>query len=112
VTPAEYFAALPEDQRAALESLRAVIAAAVPDAELVMSYGVPTFKRGRPLVSLGAAKKHCAFYVMSPAVMDAFADELVGLDTSKGTIRFAPDAPLPDDLVRRIVAARVAEIGT
>jgi uncharacterized protein YdhG (YjbR/CyaY superfamily) len=44
--------------------------------------------------------------------MDAFADELVGLDTSKGTIRFAPDAPLPDDLVRRIVAARVAEIGT
>jgi uncharacterized protein YdhG (YjbR/CyaY superfamily) len=113
VTPEEYLAARPDDQRAALEALRAVIASAAPGAELAMSYGVPTFKLGgRGLVSMGAAKAHCALYVMSPAVMESFADELAGLDTSKGTIRFKPGAPLPEELVRRIVAARVAEIGT
>ena len=111
MTPEEYLAARPDDQRAALESLGAVIASAAPGAELAMSYGVPTFKLGgRGLVSMGAAKAHCALYVMSPAVMESFADELAGLDTSKGTIRFKPGAPLPEELVRRIVAARIAEV--
>ena len=109
MTVEEYLAALPEDQRAALEQLRSVIRAAVPDADEVISYGVPTFKLRRSLVAIGAAKQHCALYVMSPAVIESFADDLAGLDTSKGTIRFTPDAPLPAELVTRIVAARVAE---
>lgn len=103
-------AAQPAEVRMALERLRRVIAAAAPDAVEAVSYGVPAFKyRGRPLVSYGAGKHHCAFYVQSPAVMDAHRDALAGLDTSKGTIRFSHDAPLPDDLVTTLVRARLAE---
>jgi uncharacterized protein YdhG (YjbR/CyaY superfamily) len=60
-------------------------------------------------VSFGAGKGHCSFYVQSPAVMDAHQGELAGYDTAKGTIRFAPDKPLPASLVRKLVEARIAE---
>lgn len=107
---ASYLAALPEDQRLALLELRAWIIAEVPDAVELLNYGVPAFKLdGRPLVSFGAAKKHCAFYVQSPGVSKAFADRLAGLDTSPGTIRFTPDKPLDRQLVSDLIAARIAE---
>ncbi|WP_343699279.1 iron chaperone [Caulobacter sp.] len=101
-----YLAALPPAQRAALEALRGQIRALVPDAEEVISYGLPTFKLHGNLVHFGAAAKHCAFY---PGSVEAFADRLKGFDTSKGTIRFQPEAPLPPDLIREIVEYRVAE---
>ena len=104
-----YFAAQTDVSRAALENLRAVIKAAVPEAAEILSYGVPTFRYKRNLVSIGAAKHHCALYVMSPAVMETLKDELAPYDTSKGAIRFPPDKPLPTDLVQKIVHARVAE---
>lgn len=103
-------AALPQDQRAALQSLRDSIAAAAPDAIEAMSYGAPAFRyRDHPLVSYNAAKAHCAFYVMSPDVIVAHAADVEGFDTSKGTIRFTPEQPLPADLVSRLVRARMAE---
>lgn len=74
-----------------------------------MSYGVPTFKLDGSLVSFGAAKQHCALYVMSPAFMETIADRLAGYDTSKGTIRFQPEMPLPRELVADIVRGRIAE---
>jgi uncharacterized protein YdhG (YjbR/CyaY superfamily) len=105
-----FLAALPADTRAALENLRRAIRAATPGAEESINYGVPAFKyRGRPLVSFGAAKSHCSFYVQSPAVMEAHRDELSSYDTSKGTVRFTPDAPLPDALIAKLVRARTAE---
>lgn len=105
-----FLAAQPPDVRAALERLRRVIAAAAPDAVESINYGVPAFKyRRRPLVSYGAGRQHCAFYVQSPAIMDAHRDVLAGRDTSKGTIRFTPDAPLPDEPVSTLVRARKAE---
>jgi uncharacterized protein YdhG (YjbR/CyaY superfamily) len=105
-----FLAALPPEMRAALENLRRAIRAAAPGAEESINYGVPAFKyRGRPLVSFGAAKSHCSFYVQSPAVMEAHRDELATYDTSKGTVRFAPDAPLPDALVAKLARARMAE---
>ena len=105
-----FLAALPPDTRVALENLRRAIRAAAPGAEESIHYGVPAFKyRGRPLVSFGAAKNHCSFYVQSPAVMEAHSDELVAYDTSKGTVRFPPDAPLPDALVAKLVRARMTE---
>lgn len=101
---------LPRDVRDALEALRATIAAAAPDAEEAVAYGVPAFRyRGRPLVSFGTGKAHCALYVQSPAVMEAHTDLLAGHDTSKGTVRFTPDRPLPADLVTTLVRARLAE---
>jgi uncharacterized protein YdhG (YjbR/CyaY superfamily) len=94
----------------ALEDLRRAIATAAPDAVEGIGYGVPAFKyRGRPLVSFGAGKDHCSFYVQSPAVMDAHRDELAEYDTAKGTIRFTVDKPLPAGLVTKLVTARIAE---
>ena len=105
-----FLAALPAEVRATLEKLRQTIKAAVPDAVESIGYGVPAFKyKGRPLVSFGAGKNHCAFYVQSPAVMEAFATELKGYDTSKGTVRFAADQPLPDELVQKLITARIEE---
>jgi uncharacterized protein YdhG (YjbR/CyaY superfamily) len=105
-----FLAAVPEDVRAALEDLRRMIAAAAPEAVETINYGVPAFKyRGRPLVSFGAAKDHCSFYVQSPALMDAHRDELESYETSKGTIRFLPTKPLPEALVTMLVRGRIAE---
>ena len=101
---------LPDDQQAALQSLRDTIAAAAPAAVEAMSYGAPAFRyRNHPLVSFNAAKNHCAFYVMSPDVIAAHEAELAGFDTSKGTIRFTPARPLPTALVTKLVRARMAE---
>ena len=84
--------------------------AAAPGAEEVINYGVPMFRLdGRNLVSIAAAKTHCSFFVQSPTVMEALAEELTGFATSKGTIRFQPGKPIPAALVRKIVKARIAE---
>jgi uncharacterized protein YdhG (YjbR/CyaY superfamily) len=105
-----FLARLPPELRNALEELRRTIASAAPEAVEAIGYGVPAFKyRGRPLVSFGAGKSHCSFYVQSPAVMGAHRDELAGYDTAKGTIRFPPDKPLPAGLVKKLVKARIAE---
>lgn len=105
-----YLAGVPPDQRDALQSLRKTIAAAAPEAEEGLSYGVPAFRyRGRPLVSYVAAKAHCSFFPMSPKVVDDHRAELTAFDLAKGTIRFEPDHPIPADVVRSIVRDRMAE---
>ncbi len=106
----EYVAGLDAGQRAALEKLRRTIRAAAPKAEEYFSYGLPAFRLdGRPLVAFGAGAKHCAFYPMSGSMVEAHRQELEGFETSKGTIRFKPDKPLPAALVRKLVKARLAE---
>lgn len=105
----EYLQVLPAEKRATLSALRGTIQKAAPQAEECISYGIPAFRQNGMLVSFGAASKHCAFYVMSPATMDAFAADLQKYDTSKGTIRFLTDKPLPAALVRKLVKARLAE---
>lgn len=106
----EYLASVSEDQRAALEKLRRAIRSLLPKAEECLSYGLPAFRlKGRPLIALGAGKHHCALYPMSSATVEAHQKELRRYETSKGTIRFQPDRPLPTALVRKLVTARLAE---
>ena len=106
----EYLAALSADKRAALEKLRKTIKAAAPKAEECISYQLAAFRLdGRPLVAFGATGNHCAFYPMSAYTVEAHKDELKDYDTSKGTIRFQADRPLPVALVRKLVKARIAE---
>src|SRR2546422_7713449 len=107
----EYLAALSDDKRAALEKLRKTIRAAAPKAEECISYQIPAFRQNGMLVGFGATAKHCAFYLMSSSTVAAHKDELEDYDTSKGTIRFAADKPLPVALVRKLVKARIAENG-
>ena len=106
----EYLVTLSDDQCAALEKLRQTIRAAVPKAEECITYQLPAFRlNGKMLVAFGARTNHCAFYPMSPTTVKAFEDELKGYDTSKGTIRFPADKPLPAALVRKLIKARIAE---
>lgn len=107
-TPDDYLAAVSPDKRAALEKLRKDIKAAAPKAEECISYGVPAFRlEGKFLVAYAAAKNHCAFY---PGAVIGQLKELKTYDTSKGTIRFSPDKPLPPALVRKLVKLRIAKM--
>jgi uncharacterized protein YdhG (YjbR/CyaY superfamily) len=103
-----YLAALPKDQRAALEKLRKQILAAVPGIVEHFGYGMPAFTyNGHPMLYIGAAKAHCALYGSVPA---GFTEKLKGYRTSKGAIQFTPEGPLPATLVKAIVKAKCAEI--
>lgn len=105
----EYLAALSDDKRAALQALRKAIKAAAPKAEECISYQLPAFRQDGMLVGFGATASHCAFYLMSGSTVEAHKDELEKYDTSKGTIRFPADKPLPVALVRKLVKARIEE---
>lgn len=107
----EYLALVPDDARAALEELRKTIKAAAPDTIETISYQMPTFKyQARALVGFAAFKKHCSLFPYSAKVMDLCKEELKPYETSKGTIRFPVDKPLPAALVKKIVKTRIREI--
>jgi uncharacterized protein YdhG (YjbR/CyaY superfamily) len=94
-----------------LRTLRKTIKTAAPDATETISYQMPTFKyRGRALVGFAAFKDHCSLFPYSAKVLDDYKDELGAFETSKGTIRFSVDQPLPASLVKKIVKARIGEI--
>jgi uncharacterized protein YdhG (YjbR/CyaY superfamily) len=106
----DYLAALSTDKRAALQTLRKTIRSVVPRAEECISYSVPAFRLdGKLLVGFGASSAHCSFYPMSGRTVKTLARDLDGYETSKGTIRFSPDHPLPVALVRKLVTTRIAE---
>jgi uncharacterized protein YdhG (YjbR/CyaY superfamily) len=106
----EYLAALSDDKRVALGKLRKTILAAAPQAQECISYGLAAFRlNGKPLVAFGATANHCAFYLMSGSTVEAHKDVLKDYDTSKGTIRFQANNPLPTALVRKLVKARIAQ---
>jgi uncharacterized protein YdhG (YjbR/CyaY superfamily) len=105
----EYLAPLSHDKRAALEKLRRDIKTAAPKAEECISYQLPSFRlNGRMLASFGAWMDHCAFYPGAFPI-EAHKKELKAYDTSKGTIRFRADRPLPATLVRKLVKSRIEQ---
>ena len=104
-------AALPGDQRATLQDLRELVAATAPDAEEAIAYGVPAFRyHGRSLVGYAGAKAHCSLFPMSGSVLDHHREALEAFDMAKGTVRFTPARPLPNDVVVAIVRERMTEI--
>jgi uncharacterized protein YdhG (YjbR/CyaY superfamily) len=104
----EYLAPLSDEKRAALQKLRRAIKAAAPRAEECIRYNIPAFRLGgKMIVAFGAAANHCAFYAGSTPV-ELYRDELEAYGTSKGTIRFQADRPLPATLVRKLVNAQIA----
>jgi uncharacterized protein YdhG (YjbR/CyaY superfamily) len=105
-----YLAALPADKRAALQRLREIVAATAPDAVEAISYSIPSFRyRGHPLVWYHAAKAHCSFFPTAEPI-EAHGAELAGYALSKGTIKFKPDKPLPEELVVKLVRYRMARL--
>jgi uncharacterized protein YdhG (YjbR/CyaY superfamily) len=107
----EYLEPLPAEHREALEELRQTIRSVVPGVEETIRTGVPAFRyKGRPLVSIGAAKRHVSLFIMYGAVLETYKDELKAYDTSNTVVRFPPDKPLPQRLVSKLLKARMSEI--
>ena len=105
----EYVAGVPEPARNALKKMRAAIRSAVPpEAIETISYRIPAFKHKGMLVWFAAFSNHCSLFPTA-SVVEAFKNELKGFSTSKGTIHFPTDKPLPTALIKKIVRARVAQ---
>jgi uncharacterized protein YdhG (YjbR/CyaY superfamily) len=96
-----------EEARWNLERMRDIVREEAPDAQELISYGMPGYKLNGPLVYFAAFKKHISLF---PAGRVAeFEDLLAGYATSKGTIQFPLGQPLPEELIRSIVRARIAQ---
>lgn len=107
----QYLAGVQEEQRNTLQSLREAVRKIAPGLEEGFSYGLPAFRLGgRPVIAYGAAKHHCSLYPMNPEIIERYREELNNFSTSKGTIRFTPDHPLPVDLLEKIVQSRIADL--
>jgi uncharacterized protein YdhG (YjbR/CyaY superfamily) len=104
----EYIESFPEPIRAKLLEMRKAIAAEAPEAGEKIAYGIPTFTFHGNLVHYAGYDTHIGFYPGAAGVAN-FMDDLKDYETSKGTVRFPMDKPLPLDLVRRIVTFRVAQ---
>jgi uncharacterized protein YdhG (YjbR/CyaY superfamily) len=96
-----------DDARNVLTSMRAIILDEIPEAEEVISYGIPIYKHHGMVAGFAAFKKHCSFFP-GHTVAD-FMDELAKYKTSKGTVQFQPKDPLPEALIRAIVRKRFEE---
>ena len=103
-----YISGYPEAIRNLLQEIRDTIKKAVPQAEEVISYGMPAFRQNGMLVWFAAFKNHIGFYPI-PSGIEAFKDELSAFKGTKGSIHFPLDKPLPVDLISRIVTFRLAE---
>ncbi len=107
-----YLASVEEPKRSTLEALRQSILEVAPDAEQCISYGMPAFKvRGKTIAGFAAFKDHLSYLPHSGSVLAELHDEVADYQTTKGSLHFAVDQPLPADLVRRLVATRSQQLG-
>lgn len=107
----DFLAGLDAASRAAFTRIRDVAVTEVPDVEQGTSYGMAALRyRGKPLLGFRVAREHLTIAPFSPAAVDAARDALTGYGVSKGTVRFTPASPPPDEAVRRMVRARADEI--
>jgi len=108
---AAYLASQPAANCEALQRLIDQVKRLVPDAQETMSYGMPTIKvGGKSLLLFAGWKAHCSIYGLTDAFMAEHADELEGYDRTKGSLHFTPEAPFPEELVEKMVRARLAEL--
>jgi uncharacterized protein YdhG (YjbR/CyaY superfamily) len=107
----EYIASQPETAQPVLERVRSTIRKAVPEAEEVISYKIPTYKlRGFPVLYLAGWKRHYSLYPCTGDLVAAFQDELAPYEVNnKGTIRFPLSRPVPVKLIERIAKFRAKE---
>lgn len=103
----EYISTFSGDAKTYLETAREKILEVLPDAKQKISYGIPTFEvEGRNIVHIAAYEGHYAFY--PGAIVTQFTDELKNYKTSKGTVQFPLDKPVPYDLIQKITKAALA----
>jgi uncharacterized protein YdhG (YjbR/CyaY superfamily) len=106
-----YLDALDEPARTTLAAVRDTILELRPDAEPCLSYGAPAFEvHGKVIAGLTASKGHLSYLPHSGSVLGSLGDEVADYSTSKGALRFPLDTPLPKELVRKLLGARLREL--
>ena len=106
----EYLAALDEPKRGTLSQLRATIVSLVPDAEQGMSYGLPAFKlRGKTIAGFAAFTHHLSYLPHSGSVISRLGEETEAYAKTKGSLHFPVDAPLPENLVKKLLDTRITD---
>lgn len=106
----EYIAAFPEEVQGTLQQIREAIQEAAPDAEESISYDMPTFNlNGTYLIYFAGWKKHIALYPVDGKIANELSEELMEYKGTKGSVHFPLNKPMPFDLIRKIVALRIAE---
>jgi uncharacterized protein YdhG (YjbR/CyaY superfamily) len=107
----DYLTGLEEPERGTLEALRRSILAVVPDAEQCISYGMPAFRvDGKVVAGFAAFRHHLSYLPHSGDVLADVGDDVASYERTAGSLHFAVDRPLPDDLVRRLVEAKLARL--
>ena len=107
----DYLASQPKAVRAALDRVRSTIRKAIPRAEEVISYQIPTYKlQGRPVLYFAGWKRHYSLYPAGANVLTAFKDDLAPYEVSRGTIRFPLSEPVPVRLIAAIAKLRAKQI--
>ena len=108
-----YLAALDEPKRSTLEDLRRSILEVIPEAEQGISYGMPAFKVGGKVVAgFAAFKNHLSYLPHSGSVLPELGEDVTGYESTKGSLHFAVDEPLPKDLVEKLIAVRLRQLQT
>ncbi|MHB8380392.1 MAG: iron chaperone [Acidimicrobiales bacterium] len=103
-----YLAALAEPQRSTLTDLRRMIMEIVPEADEIIAYGMPAFRlHDKVVAGFAAFKNHVSYFPHSGSVLPSLKKDVKGYATSTGTLRFAPDEPLPRALVENLIAVRI-----
>jgi uncharacterized protein YdhG (YjbR/CyaY superfamily) len=106
----EYLAAVSGERRSTLEKLRMTIRSIVPEADECISYRIPAFRLGGNVVAgFCATSKGCSYFPFSGSTLATLAYELARYETTKSALHFRPEKPLPVDLVRKLIKARLAE---
>ena len=105
----EYMEALPEDARAVLAKVRQTLLKAIPGAEEVISYQIPTIKSDGRVFHYAAWKQHYSLYPMTESLLEVFGEELAAYEVKKGTIRFPYDRPVPVKLITAMAKFRTNE---
>ena len=99
----EYLENVNSDQKDQLERIRSVVKTIVPDVEEVISYGMPVFKvKGKYLIGMSQFKDHLSIFPGSGPI-ESLAKELSDFKTSKGTIQFTIEKPIPDELLKLVI---------
>lgn len=104
-----YLASLPKAQQKALQNIRQLINKLVPEAEEIISYNMPAYRYHGMLVGFAAFKNHCSVFPWNGSTTEHFKMELIGFKTSKGTIQFTLDKPIPVALLKKIIKFRIAQ---
>ena len=106
----EYLLGIEEPKRATLETLRSTILEIVPEADQLISYGMPAFRvEGKTVAGFAAFRKHLSYLPFSGTVLSQLTDELEGYTMTKSALHFGVDEPLPKALVEKLIAVRRAE---